>query len=59
MTDIFQFGNVYAIQPELTRLLDEKSGLGRECLEYITLPGKGKGRGKVSKKKEKEEIEEG
>ncbi|KAI8093850.1 nitrogen permease regulator 2 [Halteromyces radiatus] len=39
MTDIFQFGNVYAIQPELTRLLDEKSGLGRECLEYITLPG--------------------
>ncbi|ORZ12259.1 nitrogen permease regulator 2 [Absidia repens] len=39
MTDIFQFSNVYAIQPELTRLLDEKSGLGRECLEYITLPG--------------------
>ncbi|KAI9304058.1 nitrogen permease regulator 2 [Cunninghamella echinulata] len=38
MIDIFQFSNIYAIQPELTRLLDEKSGLGRECLEYITLP---------------------
>lgn len=38
MTDIFQFSNVYAVKPEITRLLEPKSGLSRECLQYITLP---------------------
>ena len=40
MTDIFQFTNVYAVRPEITRMLDPgKSSLAQECLEYITLPG--------------------
>ncbi|KAG2218575.1 hypothetical protein INT45_014164, partial [Circinella minor] len=39
MTDIFQFTNVYAVRPEITRMLDPgKSSLAHECLEYITLP---------------------
>ncbi|ORX62070.1 nitrogen permease regulator 2 [Hesseltinella vesiculosa] len=38
MIDIFQFSNTYAIKPELTRLLNDKTGLGQECLDYITLP---------------------
>ncbi|KAI8066391.1 nitrogen permease regulator 2-domain-containing protein, partial [Gongronella butleri] len=38
MADIFQFANVYAIKPQLTNLLNDKTGLGRECLAYITLP---------------------
>ncbi|KAL1936768.1 hypothetical protein VTP01DRAFT_902 [Rhizomucor pusillus] len=38
MTDIFQFSNVYAVKPEITRLLDDKSGMPQECLQYITLP---------------------
>ncbi|ORY90531.1 nitrogen permease regulator 2-domain-containing protein [Syncephalastrum racemosum] len=38
MTDIFQFSNVYAVKPEITRMLDDKSGLAQECLQYITLP---------------------
>ncbi|OAD74380.1 hypothetical protein PHYBLDRAFT_99189, partial [Phycomyces blakesleeanus NRRL 1555(-)] len=37
MTDIFQFSNVYAVKPEITRLLDDSSGLAQECLRYITL----------------------
>lgn len=40
MTDIFQFSNVYAVKPEITRLLDDKSGMPQECLQYITLPRK-------------------
>ncbi|KAG0168466.1 Nitrogen permease regulator 2 [Apophysomyces sp. BC1015] len=40
MTDIFQFSNVYAVKPEITRLLDDKSGLAQECLRYVILPNK-------------------
>ncbi|KAI7868865.1 nitrogen permease regulator 2 [Spinellus fusiger] len=39
MTDIFQFSNVYAVKPEITRLLDDGSGLAQKCLRYIILPG--------------------
>ncbi|KAI8645679.1 nitrogen permease regulator 2 [Parasitella parasitica] len=38
MTDIFQYSNVYAVKPEITRLFDAKYGLAQECLRYITLP---------------------
>ncbi|KAI8138520.1 nitrogen permease regulator 2 [Fennellomyces sp. T-0311] len=39
MTDVFQFSNVYAVRPEITRMLESgKSGLAQECLEYITVP---------------------
>ncbi|KAI9319406.1 nitrogen permease regulator 2-domain-containing protein [Dichotomocladium elegans] len=38
MTDIFQFTNVYAVKPEITRMLNEKSALAQECIQYITLP---------------------
>lgn len=38
MTDIFQYSNVYAVKPEITRLFDPKYGLAQECLRYIMLP---------------------
>ncbi|KAI9337637.1 nitrogen permease regulator 2 [Pilaira anomala] len=38
MTDIFQYSNVYAVKPEITRLFDPKYGLAQECLGYIMLP---------------------
>ncbi|KAI8381589.1 nitrogen permease regulator 2 [Radiomyces spectabilis] len=38
MTDIFQFANIYAVKPDITRLIDMKSGLAQECLRYVTLP---------------------
>ncbi|KAK4521804.1 Succinate dehydrogenase assembly factor 3 (SDH assembly factor 3) (SDHAF3) [Mucor velutinosus] len=38
MTDIFQYSNVYAVKPEITRLFDAKYGLAQECLRYIMLP---------------------
>jgi len=40
MTDIFQYSNVYAVKPEITRLFDAKYGLAQECLRYIMLPSK-------------------
>jgi hypothetical protein len=40
MTDIFQYSNVYAVQPEITRLFDPKYGLAQECLQYIMIPSK-------------------
>lgn len=38
MTDIFQYSNVYAVKPEITRLFDPKYGLAQECLQYIMIP---------------------
>lgn len=40
MTDIFQYSNVYAVKPEITRLFDPKYGLAQECLRYIMLPSR-------------------
>lgn len=40
MTDIFQYSNVYAVKPEITRLFDPKFGLAQECLRYIMIPSK-------------------
>jgi hypothetical protein len=40
MTDIFQYSNVYAVKPEITRLFDPKYGLAQECLGYIMMPSK-------------------
>lgn len=39
LIDIYQFSNIYSIKPEVMQLLDEKSGLQEECIEYVTLPG--------------------
>lgn len=38
MMDIFQYSNVYAVKPEITRLFDPKYGLAQECLRYIMIP---------------------
>ncbi|KAI8090259.1 nitrogen permease regulator 2 [Gilbertella persicaria] len=38
MIDIFQYSNVYAVKPEITRLFDPKYGLAEECLRYIMIP---------------------
>ncbi|KAI9478371.1 MAG: nitrogen permease regulator 2 [Benjaminiella poitrasii] len=38
LTDIFQYSNVYAVKPEITRLFDPRYGLAQECLHYIMLP---------------------
>ncbi|KAG1223778.1 hypothetical protein G6F35_004447 [Rhizopus arrhizus] len=38
LTDIFQYSNIYAVKPEITRLFDHKSGLVQECAKYIVLP---------------------
>ncbi|KAG2176264.1 hypothetical protein INT43_005498 [Umbelopsis isabellina] len=38
LIDIYQFSNVYSIKPEVMQLLDEKSGLQEECIDYVTLP---------------------
>ncbi|CAO3680857.1 unnamed protein product [Umbelopsis ramanniana] len=39
LIDIYQFSNIYSIKPEVMQLLDEKSGLQEECIDYVTLPG--------------------
>ncbi|OBZ85444.1 Nitrogen permease regulator 2 [Choanephora cucurbitarum] len=38
MIDIFQYSNVYAVKPEITRLFDPKYGLAQECVSFITIP---------------------
>lgn len=38
LIDIFQYSNVYAVKPEITRLFDLKTGLAQECLAYTTIP---------------------
>jgi len=39
MIDIFQYSNTYMITPEITRLASNRT-LQRQCVEYVTLPGK-------------------
>lgn len=36
--DIFQFSNIYAVCPQIARMLDEP-GIGEECANYIAKPG--------------------
>ncbi|KAI8373359.1 nitrogen permease regulator 2 [Blakeslea trispora] len=38
MIDIFQYSNMYAVKPEITRLFDPKYGLAQECVSFITIP---------------------
>ncbi|KAI9260175.1 nitrogen permease regulator 2 [Sporodiniella umbellata] len=38
LTDIFQYSNIYAVKPEITKLFDQKSGLAQECSKYIVHP---------------------
>jgi hypothetical protein len=40
MMDIFQYSNVYAVKPEITRLFDLNNGLAQECLRYVRIEGK-------------------
>ncbi|RCH86317.1 chitin deacetylase, partial [Rhizopus stolonifer] len=35
LTDIFQYSNIYAVKPEITKLFDHKSGLAQECSKYV------------------------
>lgn len=35
--DIFQFSNIYAVRPQIARMLDDQA-LGYECAAYVTLP---------------------
>ena len=37
LIDIFQFSNMYAVRPQIARMLDDK-GIGPECAAYVTLP---------------------
>ncbi|KAI8884182.1 nitrogen permease regulator 2 [Backusella circina FSU 941] len=37
MIDIFQYSNVYAVKPEITRLFDVNNGLVQECLRYVRI----------------------
>jgi hypothetical protein len=39
MMDIFQYSNVYAVKPEITRLFDLNNGLAQECLRYVRIEG--------------------
>lgn len=36
--DIFQFSNIYAVKPQIARLLDE-TNMGTECATYVAKPG--------------------
>ncbi|WFC93726.1 Nitrogen permease regulator 2 [Malassezia brasiliensis] len=37
LIDIFQFSNMYAVRPQMARMLDDKA-MGPECAAYVTLP---------------------
>ncbi|CAG8517213.1 7666_t:CDS:2 [Paraglomus occultum] len=38
MIDIFQFSNIYAIRPEIMRIIEDET-IQAECISYVTKPG--------------------